>query len=193
MTSINIWYTLVNMKTPTLYTLTGLPYAGKSTLRNELVRRFGWVVISIDDINTERGVGLDERRPITQDDWNTTYTVAYDRLKKYLAEGKNVIFDGGSLLFEERETQRNIAESIGAQTKLIYVNTSLDEIKARWLENQQTRVRGHVPKSLFADALNMWEEPSSNEHPLIYNQTMDVNEWIQQHIEGQKKSPETRS
>jgi predicted kinase len=167
------------MEKPILYILTGLPYAGKTTLRNELVKRFKMRVISIDEINDEWGVIAEQ---ITQKDWDKVYTEAYKRLKEYLSQGKKVVFDGASLLFRERETQRQIAESIGAAYKLIYVDTPQEEIKERWMKNQQTKDRGHVPEKLFEAALTMWEEPRAEEHPLIYNQNMDLDNWISQNI-----------
>jgi adenylate kinase family enzyme len=39
-----------------LYILCGLPFAGKTTLAKELVKRFGFVHIGIDQINTNFGV-----------------------------------------------------------------------------------------------------------------------------------------
>ena len=66
------------MTKPTLYILTGLPYSGKTTLTNELVKRFGFKTASVDDVMDERGLDSDT---MVQEDWNAVYSEAYERLK----------------------------------------------------------------------------------------------------------------
>lgn len=170
----------VLMDVPTLYSVTGLPYSGKSTLTKELIKQFGFTLVSIDDIMDEKDMWR-EGHP-TQEDWNIAYSEAYDKLKKYLKSGVNVVFDGGSLKFKERETQRNIAKEYRAKHNLIYVNTSIDEILKRKLKNEKTKERGQLTEIEMEDALNMFEEPIDRENPIIYNQTMDINDWIKENI-----------
>lgn len=164
----------------TLYTLTGLPYSGKSTLTKELVKRFGFKVISVDDIMNEKDMWRDGHP--TMDDWNEAYTIAYDPLKKYITEDKDVIFDGGSLKFSERETQRKIAEYYGVERKMIYVNTSRKEIVQRKLRNETTKVRAQLSEKEMEDALGMFEEPRLEENPIFYNVDMDLDKWIKDYI-----------
>ena len=80
------------MTKPTLYILTGLPYSGKTTLTNELVKRFGFKTASVDDVMDERGLDSDT---MVQEDWNAVYSEAYERLKVNLTKGDSVIFDMG--------------------------------------------------------------------------------------------------
>ncbi|OGM61442.1 hypothetical protein A2961_00950 [Candidatus Woesebacteria bacterium RIFCSPLOWO2_01_FULL_39_21] len=72
---------------------------------------------------------------MTQEDWNKVYSQAYKKLKELLGEGKTVIFDGGSLRKSERQTLKNIVESMNILSKLIYVNTTKEEIIKRRTEN----------------------------------------------------------
>lgn len=163
------------MTKQTLYILTGLPYAGKTTLRNELVRRFGFASISIDEINDDKGRKVEA---MAQSDWDTAYSNAYDQLKAFLGEGKSVVFDGGSLLFQERETQRLIAKDFGVPSVLVYVNTLQGTIMERRAVNSASKERGHVSDPVFEKAFGMWEEPTAAEHPIPYNQEMNFEEWI---------------
>lgn len=169
------------MSEVSLYVLAGPPYAGKTTLRKELVKRFGFEVVSIDEINSERGIGL-EVRPIPQEDWNITYSEAYRRLKELLNAGKRVVFDGANLPLHERQTPKQIAQSLGLQSRLIYVQISEEEAGERRLRNLQTKERGHVDDETFKMALEMFEEPTPEENPLIFNSKMDINEWIEKNI-----------
>lgn len=170
------------MKKVKLFILTGLPYAGKTTLRKQLTERFGLKVISIDEINNQFGVDVEEEKPITQKDWDKAYSEAYRKLENYLAKGESIIFDGGSLLRSERETQKRIAERFGFQTVLVWVNTPEKEIIGRWLKNRETRERGHVREDDFKAALSMFEEPRSDELAILYNQEMDLEKWINEKL-----------
>jgi len=43
-----------------LYILTGLPYSGKTTLTKELVKRFGFSSVSMDDVMDEKGYEVEQ-------------------------------------------------------------------------------------------------------------------------------------
>lgn len=167
------------MTKPTLYILTGLPYSGKTTLTNELVKRFGFKTASVDDIMDERGLDSDT---MVQEDWNAVYSEAYERLKANLAKGNSVIFDMGHLKFSERESSRRMAESLGANCKLIYINTSSNETRKRWVENETTKERGQLSDRGMKVALSQFQEPTADENPIIYNQGMDLDVWIEKHV-----------
>jgi predicted kinase len=163
----------------TLYIMTGLPYSGKTTLTKELVKRFGFSVVSMDDIMEEKGL---DSATMVQDDWNAVYSEAYEKLKSLLKDGKSVIVDCGNLPVHERETPRNIATSFGITSKLIYINTSKEEILRRWEENQTTKQRGHLEETGLNFAFELFEEPTDKENPIIYNQSMNLDSWIKENI-----------
>ncbi len=162
------------------YIITRLPYAGKTTLANELAKRFNFTICSVDEV-------LDEEKRIvekmTQEDWNHVYSKAYEKLKKCLSEGKTVIFDGASLKRSERKTQKRIAKSMNVPSKLVYVNTPKKEIKQRWLDNQKNKKRDQLAEKTLNLALNMFEEPQPEEEPIIYNQNMSLDQWIKSNLE----------
>jgi len=62
-----------------LYILCGLPFAGKTTLARAMARRLGFVSIALDDVNSERGVGL-SGEAIPQAEWAKSYAEAHRRL-----------------------------------------------------------------------------------------------------------------
>lgn len=167
------------MTIQTLYIITGLPYSGKTTLTKELVRRFGFSVVSMDDIMEKRHL---DSATMVQDDWNAVYSEAYDNLKKLLKEGNSIVIDCGNLPVHERETPRNIAESLGVTSKLIYVNTSKEEILRRWKGNQISKQRGHLEENGLNFAFDLFEEPTEAENPIIYNQSMELDSWISTNI-----------
>lgn len=163
-----------------VYILTGLPYAGKTTLRTELVKRFRFGVASVDEEIDKKEFKVEQ---MSQNDWNLVYSQAYDKLKKLLKEGKTVILDSGNLKRSERDTARRIAESKGASYKLIYVNTPKEVVSERRQRNLQTKDRGQLVDATMERALAMFEELTSDENPIFYNQEMNLDEWIKKNID----------
>lgn len=175
----------------TLYILCGLPYAGKTTLRKELVKRFGFDFVSMDEIMQKHGMWRTGHP--TQEDWIVGYSEGYDELKKLLREKRDVILDVGNLKLKERQTARLIAEELGAAHKLIYINTPRDEIVRRRVENEKTKKRGHVKDELFQKGLEMFQEPTPEENPIMFNTDMNLDEWIKRNIEsGVSVQPEVK-
>ncbi len=163
-----------------VYILTGLPYAGKTTLRKELVKRFGFSVASVDEKIDKQGFKVEQ---MTQDNWNLVYSQAYEELRQLLSQGKTVVLDIGNLKKSERNTARQIAESKGASYKLIYVNTPKEEILERRQRNLQSKERGHLADVSLKRALSMFEEPTADENPILYNQDMNLDDWIKKSID----------
>lgn len=171
-----------------LYILIGLPYSGKTTLRKELVKKLNFDYVSVDEIMKAKDMWR-AGHP-TQDDWNTAYSEAYEKLKELLRQNeqalsfgnKNVILDNGNLEFQERETARKIAEAQGAEHKLIYINTPMEEIMKRRRKNEVTKVRGHLKDDLLESAIDKFDEPTIKENPIIYNSTENLEKWIKQNF-----------
>src|SRR3989338_2990996 len=72
------------MTKQTLYILCGLPFAGKTTLVEELVKRFGWTGVDLDEINTNRRLGIHGNDVISVKDWKITYRMSYDMVDQAL-------------------------------------------------------------------------------------------------------------
>ena len=160
--------------------MTGLPYSGKTTLTNELLKRFGFEVVSVDTI-MDREQMWRVGHPI-QDDWDFAYSEAYKTIKKFIKKGKSVVFDCGNLPKQERETPRLIANELGVKSKVIYINISKDEILERRKENSVTKNRAQLDEETLNTAFKMFEEPTPDENVIFYNQKMDLDKWIKENI-----------
>ena len=97
-----------------LYVVTGLPYAGKTTLICKLVKRFDFASISVDQFIEEENL---EVKNMDQKDWGRVYMRAYDGLRNLLISNKTVLFDGGSLKRSERDTLKRLPERWGVSGK----------------------------------------------------------------------------
>lgn len=162
-----------------LYIVTGLPYSGKSTLIKALVKRFGFNVASTDEMIEKEHYDVPKMK---QDDWNIVYDRAYKKLEKLLKSGKSVIFDGGSLLKSERDKLKKIANECNVPWKLIYLNTSKQEIVERRKRNLTSKERDQLADETMEKAFGMFEEPNSDENIIIYDQRIPLDVWINTNI-----------
>ena len=69
-----------------------------------------------------------------------------------------------------------------ANFKLIYINISKEEAKERWIKNQTTKERDTLTDKTMTTAQDMFDEPSDDEKPILYNQQMDLDKWINENI-----------
>jgi predicted kinase len=165
---------------PTLIVLCGLPFAGKSTLARALAAHTGYAYLSLDAINSERGVGL-AGAAITPAEWDATYAEAYRRIERILSANHSLIYDETNLLRRQRDAVRAIAARVSAHVVLIHVTTPADDVQARWQANRQQPVRGDVRDEDFAFVLAHFEPPSADEQPLVFDGHRAVEHWIIAH------------
>jgi predicted kinase len=126
----------------------------------QLARLTGAIVIRLDAINHEFGIGL-EGAEISADEWQRTYDEAYRRIAQQLVAGVSVIFDHGNFSRAERDQVRVIGARAGAQVQFMYVPVSRDEARGRLLVNRQTSARHDVRDDNFEQAVSIFEPPDS--------------------------------
>ena len=167
------------MTKPCLYILCGLSFAGKTTLAKEMVKLLSIKRVSIDDINTERGVWND-KTGLSSEEWTKTYEIAYQRVATFLSQGESVVDESANFTKEQRDRLRAIAEQYNTQAYVIFFNVPLAEIRRRWQENRQTAVRADVRDDDFAHVVEQFEPPTENENVLRYDGSTSPGEWIHQ-------------
>lgn len=104
----------------TLYTMVGLPGAGKSTFAE---RHDECVVVSSDAIRAEMYGDAS-----IQGDGAKVFGEMHRRVRKALAQGKDVIYDATNV---DRKTRKNIIKNFDAEHVCVYVNTDVEECKRR--------------------------------------------------------------
>ena len=164
-----------------VYILCGLPFAGKTTLAKELVKRFGFMHIDIDQINTNFGVGL-SGAAISPEEWERTYSEAYKQLEVALDSKYSVIFEGANFTKELRDRLRAIACERGVASRVIYVDISETEARQRLHSNRITQHRYNVRDDNFALVATYFEPPTQEEQVICYRQSEPLDEWIQQNF-----------
>lgn len=114
---------------PTLYVLTGLPGAGKSTRAAQIIAATGATHVDMDTALRERGVSIVdyEKRFEVQADVEAT-------IAPLLAAGRDVVAEFGSWSREERARLRGYAAASGARTELHWLDAPPEECVRRVLE-----------------------------------------------------------
>lgn len=170
------------MDKPIQYLLVGFPYSGKTTLAKELKKRLGFAHINIDQLKFDEGyteVGDDD---VPDEAWERIFTKADKLIVDYLKEGKNLANEYAWITREWRDRARKMAKDAGFETKVIYLKVPPEEIRKRWLENSEIKVRFHWPEHEFESYLRDFEVPKEDENIIIYNQSISVEDWVQQNF-----------
>jgi predicted kinase len=139
---------------PTLYILCGLPYSGKSLFSREIERTTFIKRISFDDT-------WDELRRKNKD---ATYEMVLYEIEKELTEnlekGVSVMYDSINLSAEHRNKLAKLAENAGAQSKIIYLQISNEELYKRRAQSLIDNTHQNVLSDKEIDnAVNRFEEP----------------------------------
>lgn len=166
---------------PAVYMLCGLPFAGKSTLGRALARHCSWLYLELDQINIERGIGVDGA-PISRQQWTASYREAYRRLKDALAHGHTVVYDATNFRRLQRDQVRRIAAQYDADVVVIHVQVPEADIRQRWQANRITKQRLDVRDEDFAEVATNFQLPSVDERVLHYDQRITLEEWLTQHF-----------
>lgn len=171
------------MEKPTLLILCGLPFAGKTTLSIEL-EKYGFIRVTVDDVNIELGIEFSLEKQITYDEWTRAQAAYYRKIRKNLEEGKSVVCDAVAYLFREREELRDIAKSCNVRAYVIYIPTPESVVKKRWLENKKTKERQDIREEDFEDIIKHFQIPTEQEHIHIYTNGDNAKEWIEKTIKN---------
>ena len=88
--------------------------------------------MSIDAIFHEHGFNWDSNTLPNADDWQQIFNESYEQTKVALQEGKNVLYDSTNQTLVSRNELRKIASSVGSETYVIYIQTSVGTVWKRW-------------------------------------------------------------
>ena len=157
----------------TLYILCGYPFAGKSTVARALIKKYGFVRIAIDDIKRERGIGNIDKE-ITPEELQKVYDIYHDRIVSNLKSGKSVITDTVAHTRESRDGLRKTAKECHAEAVVLYVNTSLEIVKERWMKNRSAQERADLSDADFNSVVNDFEVPGNDENVTIIPQDTKI-------------------
>src|SRR3989344_6324144 len=122
---------------PILYIMCVVGFSGKSTLAKRIAEHTGAVLVSQDALffEKEKELNLDQD---SDEQWRMLLDMCLDKIRENLKEGKSVVFDNTNTKFEHREELREAAKSVGAETKVIFLDTPVEIQKERQYKNIET-------------------------------------------------------
>lgn len=145
-----------------LILLCGLSFSGKSTLAKILAQRLDAAVVSLDDINEERG--LFGGQGISGEEWEATHRIADERVAGLLRAGRTVIVDDtGSPRFV-RDRWRSIADQTRAAFAIVWVDVDVETQQERWKANRASHVRHDVTDEVMQEHRATFEPPLDENH-----------------------------
>ena len=146
------------MISPTLFIMCGLPYSGKTFFSKRFSAENGYRLVSIDDVRESLGFFWGKTDTDAQN-WQEVFRVVDDLILSTLNQGESVVYDSANQDEASRSRYRKLAESLGCNSKIVFVNTSMEVIQERRLDNQGSLVRAHIPQETFESAIQTFVPP----------------------------------
>lgn len=120
------------------YMMIGLPASGKSTIARRISESEGAIIVSSDEIRKEMGDENDQTNN------EKVFKEAEKRLKEYLSQGKDVIFDATNINYKRRRDWLNRFNKFDVEKIAVLVATPYEEC----LERNDKRKR-RVPEGVI--------------------------------------------
>lgn len=114
------------MNQATLVLLCGLPGAGKTSRAKKLAKEMPAIVMSPDQAMYERGISFFDEKARTKIE-----TEQWQRAKKLLKEGYNVVLENGFWDRSERDQLRLESHSMGVRIELHFLDVPFEELWRR--------------------------------------------------------------
>lgn len=153
----------------TLYVLCGLPYSGKTYLAREIRAKVPCVYVGIDEIFRGCGYEWDSNRLPDEDGWKKIFDISYRDCQDALKNNMNVLYDSTNHTRASRDRLREVADEVGAATKVIYVDAPVETVWKRWEKNRAVSERSVIDKKLVEMTISSFEIPTERENLLVFN------------------------
>lgn len=141
----------------------GLAFAGKSTLARQLCAALPAELISLDDINAERG--LDGGQGIPLEAWAETNRLAHERAADALRQGRNVVVDDSGSPRFIRDQWREVAASAHAAFAIVWVQIDPTRQRTRVDANRSAHRRRDITDHVLEAHTVHFEAPVA-ENPI---------------------------
>lgn len=170
------------MKGQIQYLMVGYPFSGKTTLAKELEKKLGFTRLSIDEVKFELGFeGVDDA-DVPDEAWENIFKELDKRIAENLEQGKTIVNEYAWFTKQERGHAKKLADALGIETKVIFVDTSQEVVRERWLKNQQTKERFHITQERLEEAIQLFEKPMIEENIIVYSNKDNLNDWIEKNL-----------
>ncbi len=163
-----------------LYLMCGFPFSGKTTLAQTLAVKTKSQYLSLDDIMRQRGLDLSQAQPV--EEWEKAHQVCLQRMDMLMREHISIVFDDTNNLRKLRDRFRHLAIQHQYQVLIIFMNIPLAELERRRKQGLLSKERNSLPDEVFYMVIEHFEKPEKDEQILIFDGTMNMNDWIEREI-----------
>ena len=161
----------------------GLSFAGKSALADAICAEFGYRQVDVDDTKLGLyGSGIDDQ-DLSPDEWTRIYRETDDRIVMHLRNGHSVVDASRNFRQRERNHARAIADRMGAEVLLVYVDAPEALVRQRWAENRDKQTRRDVSDKGFEQIISVMEPPTAEAKALVFHQNDEIKNWLAGHAE----------
>jgi len=167
MDSINDVTLLIKKSSKTLWILCGFPYSGKTYIGKKILEQTSCVYVSIDNILTQLHYDWNTNKLPDEAGWKKVFDISYQQTQEALEKGLNVLYDSTNHTKASRDKLREVASSVGAYAKVIYIDVPKEVATERWEENKKQKNRFVLDKNLLHQTMNAMEVPDSDENVII--------------------------
>lgn len=163
-----------------LHLLCGLAFAGKSTLAAAISARLDAVVVSLDEINAQRGLfgGLG----VPAEEWAKSHQAARALAEAALSRGQDVVVDDTNCFRFLRDDYRAVADRCRAACVVIYLDTPLSVVRNRLRANELTQARPRVTEEILLELAHKFEAPEVDEPTLRFAEGSDPAQWVAENL-----------
>lgn len=159
------------------FLLCGLAFSGKTTLARAIAERLSLAYVSLDEINSERGVPTGgEGLPVKE--WEHSRAVAESRLTSAFASGRGAVLDDTGCFRWLRDGYRELAARFGFDTIVVFVDAPLDLIRARIAANLRQGTRAGITETVFSRHVAEFEPPRPDERTVRFTPSDEIGSWI---------------
>ena len=154
----------------------GLAFSGKSTLARKISEHTGSKLVAFDKLWVEQ----DKEKPVPKgsEGWRYIRDLATTEILAILKSGTSVVYDDNNPRKEHREELRSVAKNAGADAVVIYLDTSLDVIRAREEANRSSKDRHDVELENFEKVMQDLEVPTGDENALVFTPGMNIDNFV---------------
>lgn len=155
---------------PTLYLMLGYPGAGKTTVAEKIAKFTGAVHLNSDWFRLH----MYKQPTFSQEEHDSLYGNLNYLCELILSTGKSVIYDANLNLYIHRQEKYDIAKSVGADVRLIYIDTDVKTAKHRATveaeKNPQHRPYGNLDLPTFNRLASELEPPKASEPAIVISE-----------------------
>ena len=98
----------------------GISFSGKSTLAQKIATKIGAPVISLDEINHGRGLGLNGDA-IPDEEWVKTHGMALEKLEEAMVSERDIVLDDTNCFRWLRDSFTRIVRRTKGLRQLLYI------------------------------------------------------------------------